>query len=131
MTFLPPFRADHVGSLLRPKKLSAARKEWREGLITAEQLRAIEDNDIREAVKKQEEIGLKGITDGEYRRDYWHLDFMWNFDGVTPSDDIYTSRFHGEEFSARAAEISDRVSYPKNGIMLDHFKFLTKSIESV
>jgi len=129
MTFLPPFRADHVGSLLRPKKLSAARKEWREGLITAEQLRSIEDNHILEAVKKQEEIGLKGITDGEYRRDYWHLDFMWSFDGVIPSDDIYTNRFHGVEFSARAAEISDRVSYPKNGIMLDHFKFLTKSVK--
>ncbi|HIP08316.1 MAG TPA: 5-methyltetrahydropteroyltriglutamate--homocysteine S-methyltransferase, partial [Rhodospirillales bacterium] len=129
MTFLPPFRADHVGSLLRPKKLSAARKEWREGLITAEQLRSIEDNHIHEAVKKQEEIGLKGISDGEYRRNYWHLDFMWNFDGVTPSHDIYTNRFHGVEFSARAAEISDRVSYPKNGIMLDHFKFLTKSVK--
>ena len=76
MTFLPPFRADHVGSLLRPKELSAARKEWREGLITAEQLRSIEDNHIHEAVKKQEGIGLKGITDGEYRRDYWHPDFM-------------------------------------------------------
>jgi 5-methyltetrahydropteroyltriglutamate--homocysteine methyltransferase len=98
-------------------------------LITPEQLRSIEDNHILEAVKKQEEIGLKGITDGEYRRDYWHLDFMWSFDGVIPSDDIYTNRFHGVEFSARAAEISDRVSYPKNGIMLDHFKFLTKSVK--
>ena len=65
MTFLPPFRADHVGSLLRPKKLSAARKEWREGLITAEQLRAIEDNHILKTIQKKEEGGLQGITDGE------------------------------------------------------------------
>lgn len=128
LNLLPFFRADHVGSLLRPNELSVARKKWSDGLISDEKLRSIEDGYVREAVKKQEEIGLKGITDGEYRRDYWHLDFMWQFEGVTPSDEVYTSKFHGEDFSARAAEISGPISYPKGGIMLGDFQFLKETV---
>ena len=76
----------------------------------------------------QEQTGLQGITDGEYRRDYWHLDFMWEFEGVTPSQDMYTSKFQGENFTARAAEISGHVSYPKDGIMLEDFRFLNELV---
>jgi 5-methyltetrahydropteroyltriglutamate--homocysteine methyltransferase len=72
----PPFRADHVGSLLRPKPLLDMRARYHSGDITAEELRAAEDEAIRDAVKKQESVGLQSITDGEFRRTYFHLDFL-------------------------------------------------------
>ena len=71
-----PFRADHVGSLLRPAKLQQSRIQRQRKNITPERLREVEDESIREVVKLQEDIGLQGITDGELRRDYWHLDFL-------------------------------------------------------
>ncbi|HEX5606859.1 MAG TPA: hypothetical protein VFY96_10110, partial [Candidatus Binatia bacterium] len=74
-TGTPPFRADHVGSLLRPPELLRAREQRQQGSISAEGLRAFEDRAIREVAKLQEEIGLQGITDGEYRRTIWHADF--------------------------------------------------------
>lgn len=123
-TTQPPFRADHVGSLLRPKALSTAREQWRDGDLATEELTAIEDTHVRDVVKKQEAVGLKGISDGEFRRD-WHLDFMWGLNGVEPSQEVYSSRFQDEDFAARTAEIAGTVSYPKEGIMRDHFKFLS------
>ena len=78
----PPFRADHVGSLLRPKELQAARAAWKAGTMTHEALRAVEDRCIATAIAKQEEIGLRAATDGEYRRAYWHYDFVAGLDGV-------------------------------------------------
>src|SRR5215471_2836312 len=77
-----PFRADHVGSLLRPAKLQQARMQRERKNITAGRLREIEDESIREVVKMQQDIGLEGITDGELRRDYWHLDFLMEIGGV-------------------------------------------------
>ncbi|MGO9697642.1 MAG: hypothetical protein ACLPX7_00070 [Xanthobacteraceae bacterium] len=77
-----PFRADHVGSLLRPVKLQQARLQRERKNITAERLREIEDESIREVVELQEDVGLEGITDGELRRDYWHLDFLTEIGGV-------------------------------------------------
>ena len=71
----PPFRADHVGSLLRPAYLKEAREQAERGEMTREQLRAVEDRAIREVVKLQEEVGLQSITDGEFRRAFWHADF--------------------------------------------------------
>ena len=79
----PPFRADQVGSLLRPAELAQARVRFKKSEITANDLKAIEDRCIRDAVAKQEAIGLQSITDGEMRRDWWHLDFMAQLDGVT------------------------------------------------
>jgi len=76
MTSKPPFRADHVGSLLRPPELREARAKAKAGQLPAAELKAAEDRAIREAVKKQEAIGLASITDGEFRRDFWHLDFV-------------------------------------------------------
>ena len=79
----PPFRADHVGSLLRPSELLHAREQHQKGEISAAALRQVEDRAISAAAKIQEEIGLQGITDGEYRRTIWHADFLRQFEGVT------------------------------------------------
>src|SRR5471032_513237 len=78
----PPFRADHVGSLLRPAALKKAREQRANGEIDAAALKAVEDREIERVIKKQEEVGLQSITDGEFRRSWWHLDFLWGLDGV-------------------------------------------------
>src|SRR4051812_24913790 len=87
----PPFRADHVGSLLRPPALLAARQRFFNGEIPKAELRQIEDQHISEAVKKQEAVGLRSITDGEFRRTFFHLDFLEQLDGVTVSGAIAAS----------------------------------------
>ena len=79
---IPPFRADHVGSLLRPAALLKAREQRQRNEISAEALARIEDQAIRDVVKLQEDVGLKSITDGEFRRTFWHLDFLERFDNV-------------------------------------------------
>jgi 5-methyltetrahydropteroyltriglutamate--homocysteine methyltransferase len=79
---VPPFRADQVGSLLRPAALHQARAQRAKGEISAAQLTAIEDREIERVIRKQEELGLRGITDGEFRRSWWHLDFLWGLDGA-------------------------------------------------
>src|SRR4051812_30703721 len=78
----PPFRADHVGSLLRPAALKEARDKRAKGEITADQLKAVEDREIERVIRKQEDVGLQAITDGEFRRSWWHLDFLWGLDGA-------------------------------------------------
>jgi 5-methyltetrahydropteroyltriglutamate--homocysteine methyltransferase len=78
----PPYRADHVGSLLRPQALKDARAKFANGEISAADLKAIEDREIERVIKKQEEVGLKAVTDGEFRRSWWHLDFLWGLDGA-------------------------------------------------
>ena len=78
----PPFRADHVGSLLRPAALKQAREKRAKGEIGAAELKAVEDREIERVIKRQEEVGLQSITDGEFRRSWWHLDFLWGLDGV-------------------------------------------------
>ena len=78
----PPFRADHVGSLLRPKALLDTRDKWRQGEVSNGILKTEEDRPILDAIKLQHDVGLKVITDGEFRRDYWHLDFIAGFEGV-------------------------------------------------
>ena len=79
----PPFRADHVGSLLRPPELLKARDDFAAGAIDAAALRAIEDDAIRDAVRRQEEVGLRAVTDGEFRRASWHMDFIYQIDGIS------------------------------------------------
>src|ERR1700728_1568135 len=73
----PPFRADHVGSLLRPQALKEARQALAKGTLSAADLRAVEDREIERVIAKQEAVGLRSITDGEFRRSWWHLDFLW------------------------------------------------------
>ena len=95
----PPFRADHVGSLLRPKRLHEARANHAKGGIGDEALRAIEDECIREVVKLQEDVGLQGITDGEFRRAYWHLDFLEQIEGVKVTQGNFVSHFRKDDGS--------------------------------
>src|SRR6185503_4507757 len=78
----PPFRADHVGSLLRPTALKEARAKRAAGEISAADLMAVEDREIERVIAKQEEVGLRAVTDGEFRRSWWHLDFLWGLDGI-------------------------------------------------
>ena len=78
----PPFRADHNGSLLRPAALKEAREKRAKGENSVADLKAVEDREIERIIKKQEEVGLKSITDGEFRRSWWHLDFLWGLDGA-------------------------------------------------
>ena len=92
----PPFRADHVGSLLRPPRLLAARADAAAGKITPAALHAIEDDCIIEAIKLQESVGLQAITDGEYRRTIWHTDFLTGFDGIEATKANYSVSFRGE-----------------------------------
>ncbi len=118
----PPFRADHVGSLLRPQELSDARQQWREGNLGAEDLRELEDQHIRDAISFQEEAGLKSITDGEFRRDYWHLDFIAGFDGIELNDETYGQAFSGGGTVATFAATGKIGQH--SGFMRDHFKFV-------
>ncbi len=118
----PPYRADQVGSLLRPAKLAAARKAWKQGTLDAAVLQAIEDNAIREAVAKQESIGLQAVTDGEFRRDWWHLDFLSQLDGVTSRENP-GPKFGGTEEQPPIATVTGKVGCSKP-IMVEHFSFL-------
>jgi len=123
----PPFRADHVGSLLRPANVLQARDHHAKGRVSAEDLRRIEDDGIRAAVKMQEEIGLRGVTDGEYRRASWHMDFLYQIGGVTRVQDNLKVRFHNAkgdiEFTAAALRITGKLKLDKC-IFADAFRFL-------
>jgi 5-methyltetrahydropteroyltriglutamate--homocysteine methyltransferase len=117
----PPFRADQVGSLLRPPGLTMARKSG----LPRDEIREIENRAIREAVKKQEAIGLEGITDGEFRRDWWHLDFLSQLEGVTLKE-MSGPKFGGTEEQPPIPMVTGKVAY-KKPIMVEDFSFLEKS----
>ena len=121
----PPFRADHVGSLLRPAELHEARAKAKRGEISAEQLRAVQDRHIREAVAKQESVGMQLVTDGEFRRDWWHIDFIHGFDGVElAAGDAYgDAKFKNTEEQPPFMTVKSRIRRTKPS-MLEHFKFL-------
>jgi 5-methyltetrahydropteroyltriglutamate--homocysteine methyltransferase len=123
----PPFRADHVGSLLRPPELLEARTEHQAGRLSAAELRAAEDQAIRDAVRLQRDLGLKGITDGEMRRGSWHMDFLYQIGGVGHSDRRLHIEFKNEagtvEFSPTAHRINDKLGLDKV-IFGDDFSFL-------
>src|SRR5215472_1952333 len=93
----PPFRADHVGSLLRPKRLLDAREGFLQGRISSEELRRIEDDAIREAVRLQESVGLQSATDGEFRRSSWHMDFLYQIGGTMKVQETLKIQFHNEK----------------------------------
>ena len=97
-----PYRYDFVGSFLRPENLKQARKDYKAGKITKEQLTSVEDEAIRAVVAKQKKAGYHIITDGEYRREYWHLDFMWGFEGVG-----HEQTGSGVQFSGELAALED------------------------
>jgi 5-methyltetrahydropteroyltriglutamate--homocysteine methyltransferase len=118
-----PFRADHVGSLLRPAALKEARAKRAKREITAEQLKQVEDREIEKIIKKQEEIGLKLATDGEFRRSWWHFDFFRGLDGVTPYTTEGGIQFHGVQTKSEGIKVTGRVGFSGHP-MLDHFRFL-------
>ena len=123
----PPFRADHVGSLLRPPELLRAREEFAQGRMSADELRGVEDDAIREAVRMQEDVGLQLATDGEFRRASWHMDFIYQLDGIDQADEQVKVEFHNEqgdlEFTAAALSVHDRVGLSKT-IFGDAFEAL-------
>jgi 5-methyltetrahydropteroyltriglutamate--homocysteine methyltransferase len=118
----PPFRADHVGSLLRPPALKQARERRARGEITPEQLQAVEDREIERAIRKQEEVGLKLATDGEFRRSWWHFDFFRHLKGVEMIS-APPIKFKGVETKAEAVKISGKVDFAGHP-HIEHFKFL-------
>ncbi len=126
-TAKPPFRADHVGSLLRPNEVLRAREDHQRGRIRSDQLRRIEDEAIRKAVSMQEDIGLRGVTDGEYRRGSWHMDFLYQIGGVTRAQDNLKVQFHNQkgtiEFTPAAMRISGKLRLD-TCIFAEDFKFL-------
>jgi 5-methyltetrahydropteroyltriglutamate--homocysteine methyltransferase len=123
----PPFRADHVGSLLRPAPLLAAQAEHQKGWITAETLRWVEDDCIRRAADMQAELGLEGVTDGEFRRASWHMDFLYQIGGVAKTDRLLNIQFKNEvgtlEFSPAAHRVAGKLTLDKT-IFGDDFVYL-------
>lgn len=93
----PPFRADHVGSLLRPAKLLEAREGFAAGNVSADELRSIEDDAIRDVVQMQSDVGLRSVTDGEFRRSSWHMDFIYEIDGISKVEENITVHFQSDE----------------------------------
>src|SRR5262245_28184552 len=119
----PPFRADHVGSLLRSKPLQDARARREKGAISGDQLKEVEDREIEKIIKKQEEIGLRLATDGEFRRAYWHFDFFSMLDGVELYGLDHGIQFQGVQSKPQSIRIIGKIGF-SNHPMVEHFKFL-------
>jgi 5-methyltetrahydropteroyltriglutamate--homocysteine methyltransferase len=127
----PPFRADHVGSLLRPERLLRARADHADGRIDAAELGTVEDDAIREAVRRQEEVGLQSATDGEFRRASWHMDFIYQLDGITKEAGHIAVKFFNEdgeiEFTPAALHVDGRLGVSKT-IFGEDFAFLRDTV---
>jgi 5-methyltetrahydropteroyltriglutamate--homocysteine methyltransferase len=119
----PPFRADHVGSFLRPQALKEARAKHEKGAISAAELKAVEDRAVEGVIKKQEEVGLKLATDGEFRRSWWHFDFFGMLDGVEIYELDHGIQFQGVQTKPLSIRVKDRIGFGHHP-MLEHFKFL-------
>jgi 5-methyltetrahydropteroyltriglutamate--homocysteine methyltransferase len=129
----PPFRADHVGSLLRPQNLLRARADHAEGSISRDELRAIEDDAIRDVVRMQEDIGLQTATDGEFRRTSWHMDFIYQLNGVSKTDEKIEVHFRNADgnldFTSAALKIDGKVDID-DPIFGQDFAFLQSVVSS-
>lgn len=123
----PPFRADHVGSLIRPQRLIDARQAAEQGSLSREDLLAVQRDAIAEVVRQQESLGLKGVTDGEFNRRTWQSDFLLRFDNVQSVKSRFTVRFHNEEGQSEgtphAMQVVGKLRRP-HGIFVDDFRFL-------
>src|SRR5712671_416110 len=119
----PPFRADHVGSLLRPAPLKAARSKRAKGEITPAELKAVEDREIERAIKKQEEVGLQAVTDGEFRRSWWHLDFLWGLDGAEKNVMDTGIAFAAVTTRNEGVKVTGKLGFSSHP-MIEHFKFV-------
>jgi 5-methyltetrahydropteroyltriglutamate--homocysteine methyltransferase len=119
----PPFRADHVGSLLRPAALKEARARRARAEISAADLKAVEDREIERVIKKQEDVGLQAVTDGEFRRSWWHLDFLWGLEGVERHVMESGIAFAGVNTRAEGIRVTGKVGFSGHP-MLEHYKFV-------
>ena len=118
-----PYRYDFVGSFLRPDVLKQARKDWKANKISAEKLKEIEDEQIRLLVQKQKAAGFHVLTDGEFRRETWHLDFMWGFKGIAHQATKTGLPFHGEAAMIDDTYLVGKLAYQHHPFV-DHFKFV-------
>jgi 5-methyltetrahydropteroyltriglutamate--homocysteine methyltransferase len=127
----PPYRADHVGSLLRPAALLRAREDAAAGRISSDDLHRTEDRAIRDVVRMQEEVGLRSATDGEFRRAAWHMDFIYQLGGVSRAHENLTVRFRNEsgviEFTPAALHVDGRIRL-EAPIFAEHFGFLARTV---
>ncbi len=119
----PPFRADHVGSLLRSASVKEARAERAAGKISAEALKAVEDREIAALIRKQEDVGLQSITDGEFRRSWWHLDFLAGFEGAEQFELSQGIQFAGVKTRPVGVRVVSKLGFAGHP-MIEHFKFL-------
>ena len=117
----PPFRADHVGSLLRPAALKAARGKHERGEITVAELTAIENNEIEKVIRKQEEIGLQSVTDGEFRRAFWNYDFLGKLEGVEAYLGERKIKFQGPQPKPMMLRVLGKLGSYSGHPMVEHF----------
>lgn len=122
----PPFRADINGSFLRPPKIKDARRDFQEGRISKEALKQIEDEEISKLVAKEEELGLQVVTDGEYRRSWWHFDFLEGLTGVEGYETEQGIQFHGVQSRHRNVRVTGKIDFPDNHPFLEHFAYLKR-----
>ncbi len=120
----PPFRADHVGSLLRTAPLKQARAQREKGEITADQLKAVEDREIAAVIKRQEDMGLQAVTDGEFRRAFWNYDFLGALDGVEAYLGERKIKFEGKNPKPMMLRVTGKLGTFSGHPMLEHFKFV-------
>jgi 5-methyltetrahydropteroyltriglutamate--homocysteine methyltransferase len=120
----PPFRADHVGSILRSAPVKDARAKHEKGEIDAAQLKEVEDREIEKIIKKQEEVGLEAITDGEFRRSFWHYDFYGMLDGVDVVKSDHGIQFQGMQTQMKVLKVVGKIGFAANHPMIEHFKFV-------
>ena len=132
MAIRPPFRSDVVGSYLRPDYLHQARADFKAGKISQGDLTEVENRAITELVEQQKAAGLKVITDGEFRRGFWHIDFLENLNGIEGyvPDQGYNQKFHGKAAPSYNIRVIDRVSFNADHPFLGHFDFLKKVAET-
>ena len=120
-----PFRLDHVGSFLRPERLKEARAKFNAGEINAEELERVENEEIIALIEKEKELGLKSVTDGEFRRAFWHLDFLENLEGVELVEvDHFSIQFKDKDVKPKTLRIVGKVDFSENHPFVKHFKFL-------
>ncbi|MEO4043279.1 5-methyltetrahydropteroyltriglutamate--homocysteine S-methyltransferase [Hoeflea sp. CAU 1731] len=127
----PPFRADHVGSLLRPASVAEARKKFQENAITADVLKSVEDEAIKDVIRMQEDVGLKAVTDGEFRRSFWHYDFMGMLTGFNLEERDEGVQFAGVKLRPIFPTISGKLDFPDDHPMLEHFRFVAANTNVV
>ena len=126
----PPFRADQVGSLLRSAALKDARRRHDEGALDAAGLAAVEDREIGRVIVKQQELGLRGVTDGEFRRSWWHLDFLWGLDGIAEHHADFAIGFVGATPRTAGVRVDGKIGFSGHP-MLEHYGFLHRNTRAV